>query len=129
MGLKSDVFALKASGLVAVGAGNATPVVDVSSYEAGAVFLNITAKTGTFTSWVFGLQVSMNGGTTWSGVGTGLAPQAMPASFGNVGPAVDITTGAYWFPLNNFAGPLVRMAWFTAGGTDVTFSATLAVRR
>jgi hypothetical protein len=128
MGLRSDTFSLKASGLVTVGAGNATPIVDVSSYEVGGVFLNITAKTGTFTSWVFGLTVSMDG-TNFSGIGTGLVPLTSPGRFGDVGPATDITTGAYWFPVNNFAGPYVRLAWFTAGGTNVTFAATLAVRR
>jgi hypothetical protein len=128
MGLRSDVFVLKASGSVAVGAGNATPVFDVGSYEAGGVFLNISAKTGTFTSWVFGLTVSMDG-TNFSGIGTGLVPLASPGRFGDIGPATDITTGKYWFAVNNFAGPYVRLAWFTAGGTNVTFDATLAVRR
>jgi hypothetical protein len=126
MGLKSDVFTLKASGLIAAGASNATPVIDVSGYEAGAVFLSISAKTGTFTSFLFGLQVSMDGGTTWSGIGSQAAPLGTPAS---LAAATDIATGNYWLTMNNFAGPLVRLAWNLIGGTNATFAATLAVRR
>jgi hypothetical protein len=126
VGLRSDVFILKALGLVAVGAGNATPVFDVGSYEVGGLFLNITAKTGTFTSYLFALQVSMDG-STFSGIGTQAAPLATPGTA--LSGAVDIPTGAYWLPVNSFAGPYVRLAWVTAAGTNVTFSATLAVRR
>jgi hypothetical protein len=127
MGLKSDVYPLRASAVAAVGAGNGTLTVDASAYEAGAVFIGVTAKTGTFTSWLFALQVSMDGGTTWSGIGTQAAPLGTP---GSVAAAADISgTGAYWFPINNFAGPLMRLAWFTAGGTDVTFSSTAVLRR
>lgn len=125
MGRISDVYTLKASSQVAVGAGNATPVIDVSGYEAGGLYLDITAKTGTFTSYLFALQVSMDG-TNFSGIGTQAAPLGSPAS---LGAAADITTGKYWVAMNNFAGPYVRLAWTSAGGTNVTFAAYLAVRR
>jgi len=117
---------LHSSAAEAVGAGNGSLVVDVSSYEVGGLFLNITAKTGTFTSYLFALQVSMNG-TTFSGIGTQAAPLATPGTA--LAAAADIVTGAYWLPVANFAGPYVRLAWVTAGGTNVTFTATLAVRR
>jgi hypothetical protein len=129
MGRRSDVATLKASSLTAVGVGNGTLVVDASSYEAGALFLDITAKTGTFTSYLFALQVSMDG-TNWSSIGTSLVPATnLPASVGSVGPTTDITTGKYWVPVNAFVGPYVRLAWNTAGGTNVTFSASLSLRR
>jgi hypothetical protein len=125
MGLKSDVLTLKASGAANVGSGNSTLVLDTSAYEAGALFLDITAKTGTFTSYLFALQVSMDG-SNWSGIGTQAAPLTTPAS---VSGAVDIATGRYWVPVTAFAGPFTRLAWVTAGGTNVTFAAFLSVRR
>lgn len=125
MGRRSNVYELKASSQVAVGAGNGTAVVDASAYEAGALFLDITAKTGTFTSFIFALQASMDG-TNWSGIGATGVAATNPASFAAV---ADITTGRYWIPINSFVGPYVRLAWTSAGGTNVTFSAKVAFRR
>jgi len=125
MGLRSDVYNLHTSAAEAVGSGNG-PTVDVSSYEVGGLFLNITAKTGTFTSYLFGLQVSMDG-TNFSSIGTQAAPLNTPVTA--LSAAADITTGAYWLPVNSYAGPYCRLAWVTAGGTNVTFAATLSVRR
>jgi hypothetical protein len=127
MGLRSDVFNLKSSSQVAVGAGNSSTTVDLSVYDAGAVFINVTAKTGTFTDWLFGLQVSMDGGTTWSGIGAASTSAVGP---GSVGAAADLSaTGKYWFAVNSYAGPLARLAWITAGGTNLTFSASAVFRR
>jgi hypothetical protein len=99
--------------------------VDVSHYEAGAVLLNITAKTGTFTNHQFFLQTSPDGGTTWFGAntGTGLVVGLI------VGGASDIVTGAYWLGVNSFVGPLLRLRWTLTGGTNVTFTCHGAFRR
>jgi hypothetical protein len=130
MGRESDVFVLKAAGSVAVGAGNGS-TVDLGHYEAGAIFLNITAKTGTFTSYLFTGQVSVDGGSTWSTIGTSTAPATnLPVTvYAAPGPANDIATGMYWVPVTNYVGPLFRLAWHTAGGTNVTFAAWGTFRR
>lgn len=127
MGRVSDVFNLKSSSQVAVGAATGSITVDTSSYRSGSLFVNVTAKTGTFTDFLFALQVSMDGGTTWSAIGASSAAVTSPLS---VGAAADISaTGKYWATSSGYIGPLVRLAWVTAGGTNVTFSASAAFRR
>jgi hypothetical protein len=131
MGRESDAFVLKASSASPVGAGNGL-VVDLGHYEAGAIFLSITAKTGTFTSYLFTGQVSVDGGTTWSTIGTSTTPATnLPVTvFAAPGPANDITAPSLaWAPVTNYLGPLFRLAWHTAGGTNVTFAAWGVFRR
>jgi hypothetical protein len=123
MGLKSDVFTIKSSALVT--AGGSSAAFDVSGYEAGAVMLSITAKTGTFTNYQFFLQTSPDN-STWYG-SAAVAGQVV----GLVqGAAADITApSAYWLAVNNAVGPWARLTWTLAGGTNVTFAAWGAFRR
>lgn len=123
MGLKSDIIVVQSSALQT--AGGSSAAIDVSGYEAGGVWLSITAKTGTFTNYQFFLQSSPDN-STWYGAatGTGLVVGLV------TGAAADITApSAYWLAVNNFVGPWMRLTWTLAGGTNVTFSCNASFRR
>jgi len=124
MGLKSDVVVLQSSALQT--ATGQSAAFDIGGYEAGGVIVNITAKTGTFTDYRFFLQASPDGGSTWFGAasGTGLVVASI------AGAAADITApSVFWAGISNYMGPLIRLAWTLAGGTNVTFSCTASFRR
>lgn len=121
MGRRCDIIAVQSGLQTASGNSNA---FDTSGYQEGAVILNITAKTGTFTDYRFFLQASPDGGTTWFGAatGTGLVVGSI------IGAASDISTGVTWKGISQFAGPLMRLAWTLAGGTNVTFDCRACFR-
>lgn len=123
MARRSDVFTVQSPALQT--ASGQSAAVDLSAYKAYAWWVNVTAKTGTFTDYRFFVQTSPDG-TNWFGAasGTGLVVLSI------AGGASDITApSTFYAGTNNYLGPFARLAWTLAGGTNVTFSGYVAARR
>jgi hypothetical protein len=129
MSLKSDQVTLLASA-TQTAAGNSSSSFDLSSYEAGVVFVSLTAATALTALSVF-LQATTDG-TNWYGAAAGVAG-GVPF-FGGITLAAFTAPQLLAFPAGRSIAPTVtsavpmltsrmRIAW-TMTGTNATFAVT-----
>jgi hypothetical protein len=136
MGYETDTYTLMAAGTAcAVGAitTDALPAHQYggSDFVRAVLRINVSATSGTYTSWGVVFQSSPDGGTTWypsfAGAGTGIAIGAAPAGPGagyyQVGTTCAVGLSQLIIP-QFFPGTLFRVGLTGLGGTSITAGIT-----
>jgi hypothetical protein len=136
MGYLTSTYTVMATGTVCAAGAITTDALAAHQF-AGADFvkavlrINVSATTGTYTSWGVVFQSSPDGGTTWypsfAGAGTGIAVGAAPGGPGvgyyQVGTTCAVGLSQLIIP-NFFPGNLFRVGLTGLGGTSTTAGIT-----
>jgi hypothetical protein len=136
MGFETDSYTLMTAGTACAAGAITTDGLAAHQY-AGSDFvravlrINVSATSGTYTSWGIVFQTSPDGGTTWypsfAGAGTGIGIGATPAGstvgYYQVGTTCAVGLSQLIIP-QFFPGTLFRVGLTGLGGTSTTAGIT-----
>jgi hypothetical protein len=136
MGYETDSYQLMAAGTAcAVGAittdGLAAHRFSGSDFVRAVLRINVSATSGTYTSWGVVFQSSPDGGTTWypsfagagTGIGVGATPSGSTVGYYQVGTTCAVGLSQLIIP-QFFPGALFRVGLTGLAGTSITAGIT-----